>query len=350
MNKTSNYIRTICEIGIFAAIGYVLDELQGVFQKGLFINGGSIGFAMIAVIIIGYRRGWLPAILTGLIMGCFDIATSAYILHPAQLMLDYILPYAVVGIGCVFKYFFDRTEKKSGKLLWLLVGTTVGGLLKFLSHYLAGVIFWANPENFAWGLNSVSPYLYCFIYNIAFIGPSIILTSALLTTMLYTAPKIFEVNNLGREEITKKELYPILSTSIITTIGAFCFVWFLIDYIKSFSSYKDESAYGYDFNPDSMIISALSLFMVILGVLSYIKIYKKRYSPLFCANVLLIIVSSSFIYGLARLIKMYVKQKDPTIYWIWFGVGLFTIAICLGLSLYFYFQRKKKTKVSNQSA
>ena len=127
-------------------------------------------------------------------------------------------------------------------------------------------------------------------------------------------------------------------------------MWFLIDYIKSFSSYKDESAYGYDFNPDSMIISALSLFMVILGVLSYIKIYKKRYSPLFCANVLLIIVSSSFIYGLARLIKMYVKQKDPTIYWIWFAVGLFTIAICLGLSLYFYFQRKKKTKVSNQSA
>ena len=93
MNKTrTNSIRTISEIGIFAALGYVLDELQGALSKGIFINGGSIGFAMIAVIIIAYRRGWLPALLTGLIMGLLDIATSAYILHPLQLLLDYILP------------------------------------------------------------------------------------------------------------------------------------------------------------------------------------------------------------------------------------------------------------------
>ena len=103
MSTTSKYVRTICEIGIFAALGFVLDELQGIISKGLFINGGSIGFAMIAVLIIGYRRGWLPALLTGLIMGLFDIATSAYILHPAQLFLDYILPYALVAVGCLCK-------------------------------------------------------------------------------------------------------------------------------------------------------------------------------------------------------------------------------------------------------
>ena len=97
MDTRNNYVRIMCEIGIFAAIGFVLDELQGIISKGLFINGGSIGFAMLAVIVIGYRRGWLPALLTGLIMGALDISTSAYIIHPAQLFLDYLLPYGLVA-------------------------------------------------------------------------------------------------------------------------------------------------------------------------------------------------------------------------------------------------------------
>ena len=94
MKERSNSIATICEIGMFAAIGYIIDELQGILSKSLFVNGGSIGFAMIAVIIIAYRRGLLPALLTGLIMGLLDLATGSYILHPIQMLLDYVFPYA----------------------------------------------------------------------------------------------------------------------------------------------------------------------------------------------------------------------------------------------------------------
>lgn len=357
MITRSNYVRTICEIGIFAAIGFVLDELQGIISKGLFINGGSIGFAMIAVIVIGYRRGWLPAILTGLIMGGLDLATSAYILHPAQLLLDYILPYAVVGIGCLFNVFFDQAKSKQYKILLLLVGITVGGLLKFLSHYLAGVIFWANPEGFAWGLTTMNPYLYCFVYNIAFIGPSVVLTGALAVAMFLTAPKIFVVE---KQKVEKPKnytnIYGFTFSSIIITGGLFCFVWYLIDYIKSFSHYvetNDEGmavATGYDFNPDSMIIFVLGAFLVVLGALSLFHLYKRNYSPIFSTNVALTIVLTSFIYGLARLIRMYVKQKDPSMYWVWFGVGLATIAIFLSLSLFLFFKRKRKINEANQSA
>lgn len=358
MNRRSDYVRTICEIGIFAAIGFVLDELQGIISKGLFINGGSIGFAMIAVIVIGYRRGWLPAILTGLIMGLLDIATSAYILHPAQLFLDYIFPYAFVGIGCIFKIFFDKVKTKPLKILWLLVGITVGGLLKFVSHYLAGVIFWADPNNFAWGLTTMSPYLYCFIYNIAFIGPSIVLTGGIAVAMYMAAPNIFEVKKQKEEKSKNKvEIYGYVSSSIILTGGAFCFIWYLIDYIRSFEAYTETAedgsivARGYDFSPDSMVIFVLGGFLVVLAILSYIKLHKHRYSPLFATNVGLTIVSLSFVYCLARLIRMYVKKKDPTTYWIWFGIGLATIAVFLGLSLYFYFKKKKKKTISaSQSA
>ena len=206
MKKNSNTTITMCEVGIFAAIGYVIDELQGILSKGLFINGGSIGFAMIAVLIIAFRRGWLPAILTGLIMGLLDLATGAYILHPAQLLLDYVLPYALVGLVGFLKPLFDGTDERKSKILWLISGTIIGGMLKFLSHYLAGVIFWANPENFAWNLNSMNPDLYCFIYNIAFIGPSIVLTGSILVTVFVNAPRVLNINQQIEE---KKDNEPV---------------------------------------------------------------------------------------------------------------------------------------------
>ena len=348
MNRTSTYVRTICEIGIFAALGFVLDELQGILSKGLFINGGSIGFAMLAVLIIGYRRGWLPALCTGLIMGTLDIATSAYIIHPAQLLLDYILPYAMVAVGCLCKIPFDKAQTKGHKILWLVIGTIIGGLAKLLSHYLAGVIFWADQSNFAWNLTWMNPYLYCFIYNFAFIGPSIVLSAGLLVAMYVRAPMILEPKE-NQEKSENKKILPLVVVSVLGTAALFCFIFFLIKYIKSFSDYKDGGAYGYDFDPDSMVIFVLSLFLVVLVVFSFIKIFKGKFSMLFYSNVTLITVSMSLIYGIARLIRMYVKEKDPTIYWIWFGVGLATVLIFAGLSLFLYF-KKKKTNESNQQA
>ena len=69
MTNNRNTIRIISEIGMLAALGFVFDELQGILSKGIFINGGSIGFAMIAVLFMAYRRGLVPALLTGLVMG-----------------------------------------------------------------------------------------------------------------------------------------------------------------------------------------------------------------------------------------------------------------------------------------
>ena len=348
MNKTSNTIRTMCEIGLFAAIGFALDELQGILSKGVFINGGSIGFAMIAVIIISYRRGWLSGVLTGLIMGLLDIATSAYILHPAQLMLDYILPYALVGIAGLFKPLFDNSDSKKMKIGFLILGTVVGGIAKLLSHYLAGVIFWADPAGFAWNLNEVNVYLYCFIYNIAFIGPSIILTAGLLTVAYTNAPRILEVKREVQQiDESKKDLTPLISSIGFIAVGAFFFTFFLIAYINSFESYQEEGAFGYDFDPNCTVIFILGLAVMLLGINSLIKVRLDRYSYVTASAALVFITATSFIFGLARLIRAYVKEKDPTIYWIWFGVGLFILLLSIYFLVYSALIRKKKQASTN---
>ena len=347
MEKKSNAVITMCEVGIFAAIGYVLDELQGILSKGLFINGGSIGFAMIAVLIIAFRRGWLPAICTGLIMGLLDIATSAYILHPAQLMLDYILPYAVVGLVGLLKPMFDKTEEKKSKILWLISATIIGGMLKFTSHYLAGIIFWADPKNFAWNLNSMNPYLYCFIYNIAFIGPSIVLTGAILVTVFVNAPRVLIVKNQAEEpkkEMPQNDIYSYIASGIYIATGAFTFIYFLIKYISSFGDYQDGTAYGYDFDPDSMLIFVLGFMILVLGINTLLATIKKKHNINVSFMALISILSASFIYAISRLIRMYRKEKDPTTYWIWIGVGLATILI---VTILYILEKKQLRKMGD---
>lgn len=349
MKKTSNLINTLCEIGIFAALGFVFDELQGILFKGIFPNGGSIGFAMIAVIIIAYRRGLLAGLLTGLIMGLLDIATSAYIIHPVQLLLDYILPYALVGFAGLFKPLFDKAKGKTNHILILILGTLIGGLLKLTSHYLAGVFFWSDPSGFAWDLNSMNVYLYCFIYNIAFIGPSIILTSALLVPLYLKAPQVFAVNNREIKEVSKEETpkenrtnsFAMVLSIALMAFGTFVFIFYLIKYIVSFSDYTYAGAYKYKFNPDSMLIFVLGLFLVILGIISLIKYLENKFSFTMTSGVLLTIVFASLIYDIARLIRMYCEEKDPTLYWIWFVIGLLTL---LGATAFFitcYIKEKK---------
>lgn len=353
MKKTSTLVVTLCEIGIFAAFGFILDEIQGNLFKGIFLNGGSIGIAMIAVLIVAYRRGLWPALLTGLIMGLFDIATSAYIIHPVQLLLDYILPYALVGFVGLLKPLFIKNDAKSNRIIWLIAGAFIGGLLKFASHYLAGVIYWANPKGFVWGLENMNVYLYCFVYNIAFIGPSIILCGAALVFLYLKAPQILVVkekenndepeNDLSEKE--EKNPLPFVYSTAAMAFGTFVFAFYLIKYITSFASYTDDGAFGYDFDTDSMLIFILGLALALLGTNSLIKHLKDKFSYVVMSGVLTGILFVSLAYGISRLVKIYVKGKgDPTVYWIWFVIGL--VSFLGGIAVFIVALIKSKKKKS----
>ena len=354
MKNTSKLVTTLCEIGIFAALGFVFDELQGILFKGVFPNGGSIGIAMIAVLIIAYRRGLWPALLTGLIMGVLDIATSAYILHPVQMILDYIIPYALVGFAALLKPFFDKYEDKKSRILWIIAGTIIGGLLKFGSHFLAGVVFWRDATGFAWGLETMNIYLYCFIYNIAFIGPSIILCAGLMTILYLKAPQVLLVKktesepNEVMENEEEKNPFPMILSIATMAFGTFVFVFYLVKYIKSFGSYTDEyngqPVFGYDFDPDSMLIFVLGFFLVILGVNNLVKYFKNKFSYVAYSGVLSTIVFTSLVYDIARLIRMYRKEKDPTLYWIWFVIVILCFAGALTFFIVSYIKEKKAQK------
>ena len=322
MKNTTNTIRTICEIGIFAALGFIFDEIQGLIFASVFPLGGSIGFAMIAVLIIAYRRGFFPALLTGLLMGLFDIATKVYIYHPMQVFLDYIFPYMLVGFAGLFKPLFEKAQTKQSKILWLLVGTFVGGLLKLLSHYLSGVIFFSDPEGFAWKFTR-NAFLYSFVYNFAFTGPSIAITAILLIIVYLTAPRILSDRAfVDSDENNDKKIAPaIISTSLIAG-GSFLFIYFLIEWIKSFH-FKTKTDYvKYEFNQYSMVIYVLGIFFIVLGIICLIAYLKKRFSYIVLTSSLLVITFVSFAYSIIKIVETVQDKGDPKQYWIWFAVSL----------------------------
>ena len=193
-------VRVLAEIAIFAAIGFVLDVLQGGIWKGAFPNGGSIGFAMIPVFVICYRRGLVPGILCGLILSLVQMLGGVYAINSGslsgwkgtagpfvQIMLDYVLAYTVVGFAGAFAGLYRNSENKKKKVLWIIVGCVLGSLLKYACHVASGCFFWPGEM---WG---VSGYAYSFLYNGLYCIPNMIICTAVMVLMAIYYPVFINV-------------------------------------------------------------------------------------------------------------------------------------------------------------
>ncbi len=189
---------TMVEIGVMAALGFVLDELSGIMFKGIFVNGGSIGIAMLCVLLMAYRRGFVPALITGLVMGLLDLATGPYIIPGeawravVQVLLDYVLAYPMVAFAALFRPAFLKSEDQGKKVLFLCLGTILGGLLKLFVHYLSGILFWADPSSFAFSWTWMNPHLYCFLYNALYVLPCLALSLAFLLVLYWRMPSLLK--------------------------------------------------------------------------------------------------------------------------------------------------------------
>ena len=331
MKNTTNIVRIMCEVGIFAAIGFVLDEFQGALAVS-FPNGGSIGIAMVAVLLIAYRRGGLAGIFTGLIIGCLDLLTKAYIYHPAQLFLDYILPYALVGVTGFLKPLLDKSETKKKAILWICVGALLGGTLKFLSHFLSGVIFFNDPSGFAWNLTSWNPVAYSLVYNFAYIGPSIALCIAFLIILYWRVPQIVKIREVHLEKTPKDEraVYAWGVTIIYIVGGLTGFIWSLIVLIRS--ALLDHRS-GYDkfsTNQDCVVICVLCLMLVVAGIISLISLIRKKHTNGLLVVIFPIVASIATLYPVAKIIKIAIDGGafvDYQVYVYWMIIAFLLLVL-----------------------
>ncbi len=186
--------KILVESAVLVAIAAVLS----IFPKfeGIWANGGSITVcSMLPIIIISYRHGIKWGLLSGFVFSLLQLVTGGfYSAAPTfgtvilTLLLDYILPYTVIGLGGVF-----RSSIKSPAAS-MAAGTVLVMLLCYISHLLSGNFLWKSIEYAQsevatmgmgvgdWALGSLSgDALYTF-YNITYNG-SYMLPELIITTI-----------------------------------------------------------------------------------------------------------------------------------------------------------------------
>lgn len=159
------------------AIAVALSTVLKMFRIMKMPMGGSVTLGcMIPIIFIAYVYGAKVGYIAGMIFGIIDLLLGADVVHPAQLLLDYIFAYSALGVAGYFK---DN----------ILLGTAAAISMRFLCHVLSGVIFFSA---YAKGQN---PLIYSISYNATYLIPEAIIS----VVVLYLLPIKRVRNELAKE-------------------------------------------------------------------------------------------------------------------------------------------------------
>ena len=182
MSKKQIDIRLMTEIGLAVALVVILDLLK-LWRAP---QGGSVTLALVPIMLIAFRHGLVPGLLAGGLAGVLKLFFGPYVVHPVQAILDYPLAFMLLGLAGVFCYHFQNSPNR--KPLYLGAGVLVGLLGRFMSHFLAGIVFFGHyaPEG-------TPVAIYSLTYNLGFLVPEGLLTFAVLLALSYHRP-LFRIN------------------------------------------------------------------------------------------------------------------------------------------------------------
>ncbi len=169
--KKSNHtlVRKLCEGGIAVALAMGLSYVE--IELGA--QGGSIGFAMIPIILVALRQGVGFGLLSGAVFGTLKyLITLEGAVSWQSIVFDYTGAYMLVGLAALAMLI---SKDKGLTPTKAVIGTLIGGLARYFVHFLSGVTIYAQwmPEEFL-GMKMTSTVIYSLLYNGLYMVPSII--------------------------------------------------------------------------------------------------------------------------------------------------------------------------------
>ncbi len=154
--------RLMTHVGLAVALAAVLHMVR-LYQMP---QGGSITLgSMLPLLLVGLWHGPEAGFLAGFLFGTVNLIQGPYILHPAQVLFDYPLPFMALGLA---GYFPTRP--------WF--GAAVGVTGRFLCHYISGVVFFAS-----YAPPGISPYWYSLVFNATYLVPELVICLAVLRAL-----------------------------------------------------------------------------------------------------------------------------------------------------------------------
>ncbi len=173
-NKFKFDTQSVVYGGICIAISFLLSYIRFFhWPQGGSITPGS----MLPMFIYAYYFGPVAGITAGAAYGILQLIQDPFIIHWAQVLLDYPLPFAAIGLAGFFP--------KSFRL-----GILVGGCGRFFFQFLSGVIFFGSyaPP----GMNTI---IYSLAVNLLVVGSEVAICLAItMVPQFYNAVESLKKN------------------------------------------------------------------------------------------------------------------------------------------------------------
>ena len=146
MPKKHKSITIMIEGALCIALCIVLEKIN-VFAMP---QGGSVDFELIPLLLFTYRRGLKWGVQAGALTGLVKILLGGYVVNIVQVILDYPLAYACVGLAA----FHPR-----------IVSIFLAALGQITCSVISGVVFFSQYAS-----EGQSPLMYSIMYNAPVFG------------------------------------------------------------------------------------------------------------------------------------------------------------------------------------
>lgn len=156
--------RMLASAAMCVALTYVLGQIRlFTMPQGGSITPGS----MLPVMLFSMAYGVWPGFLAGALCGMLGLLQSAYVIHPIQMILDYLLAMAMVGLGAIVR------NKRSLGAFRLPLAVLIACIGRYACSVVSGAVFFAEYAG------DMNPWVYSLSYNITYMGPETLVTMAL---------------------------------------------------------------------------------------------------------------------------------------------------------------------------
>jgi thiamine transporter len=163
MSNNNINSKVLAEIAIAVALAYVLNFII-IYHLP---QGGSVTLgSMVPILILALRRGPRIGIFAGTVFGVLQMFFGGYWFTLIQVLLDYPVAFASIGLAGFFK-------KQP------IVGITVSILARLIAHVISGVVFFAE-----YAPPGQSPLLYSLIYNGSYMLPELFISGVLIYLLI----------------------------------------------------------------------------------------------------------------------------------------------------------------------
>lgn len=182
--KSRTHVRMLCEGAILIAVAQILSMIK-LWEMPW---GGSVVLAMVPLVLFAVRWGLGSGLTAGFAFGVLQfLFDGGFAIGWQSIIGDYLLAFTVLGLAGLMK----------GKRGGIYLGTVIGGVARFLVHYVVGATIWAEymPESFL-GLAMDNPWFYSLLYNMLYMGPNILITLLVFALLQKPMGKYFRGEDL----------------------------------------------------------------------------------------------------------------------------------------------------------